>query len=230
MATLLTLRDQLIIDAGVEGDPKFPTPRLNRLINLAQKYVQTELNGLGSKKFEANDNLTLNSTIFAGVSLKRSALLGSDCPNILETPSSVLFVDCNDGSDYGVAYEVDKDRFLEQISNTFLTSTAKQPIFMRLANYIWIAPSAITTAKAYYYKTIANLSSDSDVTEIPAEFEEYIIKKAKLEIDTILGKIQEKELAGSELQRGLQSAYEKFLTKQVEPNRAAQQDVKSKLQ
>lgn len=230
MSTLLTLRDQLIIDAGIEGDPKFPTLRLNRLINLAQKYVQTELNGLSSKKFETNDNLSLSSVTFAGISVKRSALLGSDCPNILETPSSVLYVDCNDGTDYGVAYEVDKDRFLEQISNTFLSSTAKQPIFMRLANYIWLAPSTISTAKAYYYKTIADLSTDGSSTEIPAEFEEYIIKKAKLEVDTILGKIQEKELASSELTRGLQSAYEKFLSKQIEPNRAAQQDVKSKLQ
>ena len=225
------LRDQLIIDAGVEGDPKFPSPRLNRLLNLAQRYVQTELNGLGSKKWEAVDALTLGSGTFVGVNIKKSAVLGTDCPNMLETPSSILFIDCNDGSTYGVAYEVDKDRFLEQISNTYLSSTLKQPIFMRLANYIWLSPATITAASAYYYKAITDLSGDSDVTEIPAEFEEYIIRKAKLEIDAILGKVQEKEMASSELQKDLSSAYEKFLSKQQqEPNRASQQNLKSKMQ
>ena len=229
-ATLLQLRDQLIIDAGVEGNPKFPIPRLNRLINLAQRYVQTELNGLGMKKFETTDSLTLVASTFAGYSVKKSALIGTDCPNMLETPSSISFVDCSDGVTYGIAYEVDKDKFLETAKNSLLAPTLKEPVFIRLANYLWLLPSTITTATAYYYKGITDLSSDSTETEIPAEFEEYIIKKAKLEIDTILEKIQEKELASVDLQKDLMSAYQSFLSKQQEFNRANQQEMKSKLQ
>lgn len=228
-ATLLQLRDQLIIDAGVEGDPKFPIPRLNRLLNLAQRYVQTELNGLGSKKFEVSAALSLSTSSFVGASnVKRAAIP----TNLLESPSSILFIDCNDGStNYGIAYEVDKDRFLEQISNTYLVSTVKQPIFMRLANYIWLFPLGITSATVYYYKAITDLSSDGDATEIPSEFEEYILKKAKLEVDSILGKVQEKEMASMEIQKDLASAYQKFLEKQQpEQNRASQQNVKSKFQ
>lgn len=225
-SSLLLLRDQIIIDAGIEGNPKFPTPRLNRIINLAQRYVQTELNGLGMKKFETTDALTLGSSTFAGYSVKKSAVIGTDCPNMLESPSSIIYIDCNNGSTYGIATEVDKDKFLETAKNSLLVPTLKEPVFMRLANYIWLLPSTITAATAYYYKAILDLSGDSDVTEIPTEFEEYIIKKSLLEIEAILGKIQEKELAGAELTKNIQSAYEKFISKQVEPNRANQQEAR----
>jgi hypothetical protein len=230
-ASLLELRDQIIIDCGIEGNPKFPNPRLNRMINLAQRNVQTELNGLGMKKWENTDALTLGSSTFGGVSVLKSAALGTDCPNILESPSSIIFIECSGGGVYGVAQEVDKDRFLEQIQNTFMVSTLKQPVFMRLANFIWLAPSTISAATAYYYKGISDLTADGNTTEIPTEFEEFIIKKVKLEIDAILGKIQEKESASAEIQNQLTDTFNKFaLAQQPEQNRATQQDVKSKLQ
>lgn len=228
-ATLLQLRDQLILDAGIEGNPKFPTPRLNRLINLAQRYVQTELNGLGMKKWEKKATIgTMTAAAFASASNNvKTASLPTD---MLETPSSILFLEITGATSTGLAYEVDKDRFLEQLNNTYLAPTEKQPIFMRLANLMYIAPSTSASGSVHYYKAIPDLSADGDSTEIPVEFEEFIIKKARMEVDLVLGKLQEKEQASAQLSRDLSAAYEKFLGKQVELNRGNTRDNKAKLQ
>ena len=236
-ATLLALRDQIIIDAEVSGHPLFTTLRLNRMINIAQRYVQTNLNGLGMKKWETSDLLTLGSAgYFGGYGVLKSNL-STDCPNMLESPSSILFIetsgnadiDAAPGSANGLAFEVDAKNFQEQLANTYLAPTLLKPAFMRLANQIWIAPTTIVTARAYYYKAVTDLSSDSVATEIPIEFEEFIIKKVVLDIDDILGKLQDKELANRQLEKDIQATYEKFLGKQAELQRIRTND-KAKLQ
>ena len=223
-ATLLQLRDQCIIDAGIEGEPKFPTTRLNRMINLAQRYVQTNLNGLGIKKWEASDSLTLAAGGFVGTSIKKSDL-SVDCPNMLESPNSIIFIDITAGAaEYGLAYEIDVKNFKEQLGNTYLAPVYSSPVFMRLANFIYLAPSTISIATAYYYKAITDLASDSVATEIPIEFEDFIIKKVVLDIDNILGKLQDKELAQRQLEKDINATYEKFLGKQQELNRIKSND------
>jgi hypothetical protein len=230
MATLKEIRDQIIIDSGISGQPSFTTIRLNRMINLGQRYVQTNLNGLGAKKWESSDTLTLAAGTFAG-SLVLKSNLATDCPNMLESPNSIIFIETQDSlsSVDGIAYEVDVKKFQEQLNNTYLAPTSLNPAFMRLANYIYLAPSSITLATAYYYKAITDLSSDSAITEIPIEFEEFIIKKVVLDIDDILGKLQDKELAQRQLEKDMQATYEKFLGKQAELNRLRTTD-KAKLQ
>ena len=231
MATLKQLRDQIIIDAGVSGQPLFTTTRLDRMINLAQRYVQTNLNGLGMKKWESSDSLTLSAiTTFAGLGV-RKAPLSTDCPNMLESPNSIIFIETTDTdtSTSAIAYEVDMKNFQEQLANTYLAPTVSKPVFMRLANYIYLAPSSLDSATAYYYKAVADLSSDSSSTEIPVEFEDFIIKKVVLDIDDILGKLQDKELAQRQLEKDMAMSYEKFLGKQAELNRVTNND-KVKLQ
>ena len=230
-ATLLQIRDQITLDAGVSGNPLFPTARLNRMINLAQRYVQTNLNGLGMKKWEASDALSITyaATGFAGNAVMKSNL-STDCPNMLESPNSIIFIETTtDTQDYGLAYEVDVKSFQEQILNTYLTPTGKKPAFMRLANFVYLAPSTIVSATAYYYKAVTDLSSDSATTEIPIEFEDFIIKKVVLDIDDILGKLQDKELANQQLEKDIRNTYEKYLGKQAESNRIKNND-KAKLQ
>ena len=230
-ATLLQLRDQCIIDAGIEGQPKFPTTRLNRMINLAQRYVQTNLNGLGLKKWEAVDILTMvvAPAGFSGIPSLISDL-SVDCPNMLESPNSIIFIETlAAGGIYGVAYEIDIRNFQEQLENTYLAPTTKKPIFMRLVNKIYLFPSTLASAIAYYYKAITDLASDSATTEIPIEFEDFIIKKVILDIDDILGKLQDKDLAQRQLEKDINATYEKFLGKQQELNRIKSND-KVKLQ
>lgn len=231
MATLKQLRDQIIIDAGISGQPLFPTTRLDRMINLAQRYVQTNLNGLGMKKWEASDSLTLTATPrgFAGHDVE-IANLSTDCPNMLESPNSIIFIQTEDDAGAcGLAYEIDVKSFQEQLENTYLAPTLAKPVFMRLANKLFIAPYSVDSAIAYYYKAVTDLSSDSSTTEIPLEFEDFIIKKVVLDIDDILGKSQDKELAQRSLEKDIQATYEKFLGKQNELNRIKIND-KVKLQ
>ena len=220
-ATLLQLRDQIIIDAGVSANPLFPIARLNRMINLAQRYVQTNLNGLGMKKWETSDALTLTPTLtaFAGVNAQVSNL-STDCPNMLESPNSILFITTLDSSaNYGIAYEVEIKAFQEQLLNTYLAPTTLKPVFMRLVNKIYLFPADIASAVAYYCKAVTDLSSDSGTTEIPLEFEDFVIKKVVLDIDDILGKIQDKQIAEVSLEKDIRSSYEKYLGKQAESNR-----------
>jgi hypothetical protein len=261
-AKLIELRDQLIIDANIEGDAKFPIPRLNRMISLAERYVQTELNSLGMKKWEKSLLVTASGGVSDGLINAAFNHGTNNCDTIsipfvdgaitylndlLETPSSILFIDCDyllvAAHSYGLAYEVDKDRFKEALSNTYLAPTKKNPIFMRLNNKIWISPLTdssylLNQVTVYYYKVITDISAivspatdaDQNTTEIPVEFEEYVIKKAKLEIDTILERIMDKTLASRQLQSEITSAYKNFVGKQTELNRANMQDKKTKLQ
>lgn len=223
MATLLQLRDQIIKSAGIQGFAEFPTVYLNRLINLAQRYVQTELNGLGMKKWEKEQAVTAGLTAAAfGSSTNnvKTVIIGSTYfPNMIESPKSIKFIMVNDVSNYGIAYEVGEERFFAIISNTYSTPSVKEAVFMRLAGKVYLAPTGITAAIAFYYQVITDLASDGDITEIPLEFEEYIIKKVVAEINFELGKIQDKQLAENQIRSEIQVAYEKFLGKQAEINR-----------
>jgi len=215
-ATLLQLRDQIIIDANLQGNSLFPSPRLNRLINLAQRRVQTELNGLGMKKWEASDSLTMSTAAnFLGITTSISSL-ATDCPNMLESPNSIILIATVDADDVkGIAKEVDIKSFEEQFKNTYLVPTASQPVFFRLANSIYIYPP-MTTATAYYYKAVTDLSSDAATTEIPIEFEEYIMRYAIAEINGILGNLDKKIAQEQKATQDLMTAYEKFIGKQNE--------------
>jgi len=209
MATLKELRDQIKIDAGLLGNNNFPDPRLNRMINLAQRYVQIQLNGLGMKKWETSITPTLSPSTYAGNTLATFSM--SSLTNVSESPKSVLQIDCSDGTSAGIAREVSPDNFEEILQNTYSPPSVTQPRFMRLGGIVFIAPSTITTANVYYYKVVADMVADTDLTEIPMEFERFIISKAVNEIYRIQNKAAKSE---GELDQEIQTAYEKFLIRE----------------
>ena len=214
-ATLLQLRDLVKLDAGIEGMPKWADLRITKEINLAQRYVQTELNGLGMAKWESSISIgTPSAGTYSGVNIKTVAV--TTLTNMLESPNSIMQIETTSVSTDGIAREVDKQEFEELISNTYTAPTLEEPIFMRLSGNIYISPSTVTGGTAHYYKGVTDLSSDSDTTEIPVEFEEFIVKKAVLEIDVANDKLQDKELALRQLNSDINSAYDKFLSKQNE--------------
>ena len=222
-STLLQLRDQIILDAQIEGSPDFPIARLNRIINFAQRYVQTQLNGLGMKKWESSDSLSLTNRTWVGLSVG-TANLSSDCSNMLEMPGSIKYIHCVDGSSNdGLAKELDDRRFYEIVSNTYTAPTVAEPAFMRLAQRIYIYP-APTTATAYYYKAITDLSSNTDTTEIPVEFEEFIVKRSVLEVDDIKGKLQDKELALRQLDKEIRETHERHFMKLASMQEVSKKD------
>lgn len=230
MATLLQLRDQVIIDAGIANNPNFPTLRLNRLVNLAQRYVQAQLNGLGMKKWEAKITIgTPSSGSFGGGTNNVKTFAVTALTNMLESPNSIKFIQTTGATSNSIAYPVDDNVFLEQIENSYLAPTEKKPIFTRLAGTVLLSPSTITGGDAYYYKAITDLSADADTSEIPLEFEEFVIKKVVMDIQEILGLLQDKELKARQLEKDLSDVYQKFLGKQGEENRQ-KMNQKSKLQ
>lgn len=219
-ATLVQLRDEVIIRADVRNHPQFPPTRINRIINHAQRYVQTQLNGLGMKKWETSAALSsLTGGYFGATQVVTKAV--TTLTGMLESPASIMFIETTDGSTKGIAYPVDPDVFQEQIANTYLAPTIAKPVFTRLAGNIILAPNTITSGTAYYYKAITDLSGDSDVTEIPTEYEDFIIQKAVIEIESDLNRIQNKENKIQALEANLQTVWDKFNGKQLERNRSA---------
>jgi hypothetical protein len=225
MATLKELRDEIVLIAGVKGNPDFPPTMLNRRINHSQRYVQTELNGLGMKKWETAQVITAGLAAAAYNSASNNV---KKCPinltyftNMLESPKSIIQIEVNDAGDpsYGIAREISPENFEEQLSNTYLAPTVGKPVFMRLSGSVWLAPVGITAATAHYFKAVADLSADATLTEIPIEFEDFIIKKTVLEIKNIKGEIQNMQIEQGKLDKEIQSSYEKFLGKMQEKQR-----------
>jgi len=154
--SLTSYRDQIVNDSDVKADPNFGITRLNRIVNLAQRYVQAQLNGLGFKKFETSMPVTLIAGTFVGQAILK---FGIDAlVNMLESPRSILFIDVTDGTKFGLANPVDANRFKDQLVNTYSTPTILDPAFTRLANVVLLAPSSITSATVYYYKVIRDLT------------------------------------------------------------------------
>src|ERR1017187_5940741 len=207
--TLKMLRDQIILDANISGDVNFPDLRLNRIINLSQRYVQTALDGLGMRKWEKSAGLTLAPGLFVGIAIKTSPVP----TNMAESPKAIKFVDVTDGTRNGLAFEIGENLFFENITNTFLTPTISKPKFARLANNILLSPATITSGTIYYYGVVTDLVNDGDSSEIPSEFDDNVIKRAIIDIDVVLGKIQDKQVALADLDKTINDSWQKFLGK-----------------
>ena len=225
-ATLLQLKDQISIDAGILGNQNFPNARLTRIINIAQRYVQTQLGGLGYHKWITSQAITAGLANGAFASATTNA---KKCPidstyyvGLLEFPKSIKFIEVNDGTNYGVAYEVDEDEFLFHVKNTYLAPSVKEGKFVRLAGYVWLIPSTITAATGYYHKTTTDLSGDTDTTQIPLEFEEHLIKRAVAEIDSINGKLQDKQVTLNQISKEIEDTYRSSFMRLTEDQREKQ--------
>lgn len=229
-ASLLQLKDSVALRAGVMGHPDFPYTRLREYINLAQRFVQAKLNGLGMKQWETSYDISVDLTVESFMGLDNVAgcdISATTFPNMLESPKSILYIDLSAGGQSGVAREVDSKRFHEQTHNAFLKPSVTRPIFTRIANKIYIAPFAeYTQAMAYYYRIVTDLITNESITEIPPEFEEYIIKKAVIDIKTDLGVPAEPK---DEVSKQIALDYEKFYGK-LQAEKIHSKDRSSKLQ
>ncbi len=216
--TLAQIRDQVILDAGIKNNPDFTPARLTNTINLAQRYVQTMLNGLGFKHWETSVSIGTPVAGFHGATAVATVPV-STLADMLESPASILMIETLSGTTKGIARVVDPNVFEEQISNTYLAPTASKPTFTRLSGNILLSPSTITAGTAHYYKSIANLSQDTDTSDIPMEFVEFVVKKAVNDVNESLGKLQNSAKATQELETRLAEVYQKFHGKQLEQNR-----------
>jgi hypothetical protein len=208
-ATRVQLRDLVKAKRPeIIGNVNFPNAFLNELLNQAQRFVQLNLADLGIKEWEATDTLSLtNSTFFD--KLVSIADLTSDCPNrLFDDERAVKSIQTTDGSSVvGRADYVEDDVFLEQINNTFLTPTAAEPAFTRHSQVLVIFPRT-NTAIGYYYKQVTDMTTDSVATGIPEMYEEHIVKRVLVDVDDILGKLQNKQASLQQLSADIKQSFQ----------------------
>lgn len=217
--TLINFIDLIRVERPeIRANADFPKAVIVRLINDAQKFVQVQLAHLGIKQWEATDSLTLSSGTLAGSNVK-TAPLATDCPSrLFEGRDAVKYIETTGVSNNGIARYVDDDLFIENLRNSYLVPTESEPIFTRKNNLLCLAPSTITAATAVYYKSITDLSSDSDTTSIPENYEEFIVKRALIEVDSILEKLQNKVEAINQLSKDIKDSFQSFgFVKMEEP-------------
>lgn len=214
--TLLQLRSMIYIDLPqLENNPDFPPARVNQMINFAQREIQRQLSTLGLKRWT-------KQTSVSGASLGDAILFGLAC-KVVSTPSTMLMsvnpissIDLYNSTTFlGVAREVNLELFKEIGNNLFLKPGSKDSYFAILGNsvYIFDFNDILSDIIITHEYIVPDLSSDAGVTEIPAEYEEYIIKRVILEAKGILGMIQDKEIARNEFMQQLSDAYSKFVQK-----------------
>ena len=224
--TLLNLVEQIRTDYNLWNDEFFPNTRLIPMINLAQRDVQTKLGVLGLDKFEsASGSLTPDAATFLGNNVKSITINSTNLPNFLERSDSIRFVECSDGTNYGFTDKpVTSGKFKDHLLNSFLSPTVSEPECIRLDNKIYLAPSTITSAIVHYYSLVTDLSAYNDPTAIPDDFAGYIVKLVGIEIESIQGKLQDKQLAIQELDKNISDSFKSFMDKQTEKFKKVQQN------
>ena len=227
MANRSLIQFQDIIKAErpeIIGHSNFPELFLTRLVNDGQKYVQVQLAHLGIKQWETQDVLTLTSSTVGEQNVKISSL-STDCPSrLFEGRDAIKYIECVGVTKQGIAKYVDDDVFLDLIRNQYLSPTEKEPKFTRKNNILIIAPSTITTAMAVYYKSVTDLSADGDLTTIPENYEDFIVKRVLIDIDGILQKLGNKSDAVNQLTKDIRDTYQSFgFIKSEEPSKVTLQ-------
>ena len=157
------------------------------------------------------NTVALTSASFIGKSVQSVSV--SSLVNMAESPNALRFAEVSDGTDYGFAKEVNEQFAFEHLNNPYFSPTVKNPFYFRVSGNIYFAPATINAAKVHYYRVIADLSADSDVTEMPTEFVEFIIKRAGVEIQFMKNEIKDKDSAISAVNDSITQAYSKFLDK-----------------
>jgi hypothetical protein len=211
--TLKEIRDQIILDSNIAGNDMYPPLRLNNMINQAQRFVQTELNGLGMKKWETSKVTSVTQGAFHAQDDSVTFLL-SELTGMLESPKPIKTIQVYDGTTLGYADEATVEEFAEITRNTYLTPTIKDAKFTRLNNMVWVSPSSITDMTAFYYDKVAELSDDTDVSEIPDEFIKQVVDAVNAKIDENEGRLNRKETIMRQIKQDVNDAFQKYLIKE----------------
>ena len=220
MSTLLNFKDQIKSDASIVGDKNFPDLLLTRYINLASRYVQSQLPEL-LKKWESSINCALTASLFSGINVK-TFNLSTAIPSLAEGKNAVRFIEVSDGVRFGVAYPIEDTLFYEEIRNSFLSPTIRQPKFSRMENTVVISPASVTTALTHYYRVVTDLVADTDVSEIPEIYDEMIIKAVLINISAVQKNIQVEQTEIQALDKTINDTFQKYAIKESEKKQDAQ--------
>uniref|UniRef100_A0A6H1ZQ75 Uncharacterized protein n=1 Tax=viral metagenome TaxID=1070528 RepID=A0A6H1ZQ75_9ZZZZ len=221
--TLKQARDQLAGDAGVKGHKDFPAALLNRYLNIAQKYVQKTLNGLGMKKWEQAYDCTANLAAgkYNGVSVKivtMAQIKTGSTYDVSIMPNGIRNIEVGDGvslaasTNFGITTPADEKNFHKILADSYLSPVITEPRHLWQDNQIVLAPSTITAAKVHFYRVVADLSSDSAEFEVPDEFISFVIKNAEISVKNKLGILADKDEAIAELDKAIKDEFNAFMS------------------
>lgn len=219
--TLLQGQDQLAIATGVLGHKDFPPTLLTYYLNIAQRYVQKALNGLGLKKFEQSYDATANLTAgkYNGQNVKivtMAQIKTGSSYDVGVYPNSIRLIECGDGvsiaasTNFGIAKIADEQFFHQILSSSLLAPAINAPRFMWQNNQILIAPSTVTACIIHFFRVVKDLSALTDNFEVPDEFIDHVIKRAKIEVLDRLKMLDNKDEAIATLDKEIKEQFASF--------------------
>jgi hypothetical protein len=234
MTTLAQGQDYLAVTAGVVGNKDFAPTLLTFYLNLAQRYVQKALNGLGLKKFEqaCDASLSLAGGSYNGNSVKIVTMAQIKTLSGFDVgiyPNSIRLIECGDANpmsastNFGIAKIADEQLFHQVLSSSLLAPTVKAPRFMWQDNQILLAPSAIAACVVHFYRVVKDLLNPGDTFEVPDEFIDHVIKRAKIEIFDRQKLVENKDDAIKALDAEIKDQYSSFQASMAVNNQTQQQ-------
>ena len=234
MTTLAQGQDYLAVTAGVVGNKDFAPTLLTFYLNIAQRYIQKALNGLGLKKFEQpyDATLSLMTGSYNGNSVKivtMAAIKTGSGYDVGIYPNSIRLIECGDANplsmstNFGIAKIADEQLFHQVLSSSLLVPTLKAPRFMWQDNQILLAPSTITSCIIHFYRVVKDLVNEGDIFEVPDEFIDHVVKRAKIEVFDRQKLIDNKDDAIKALDAEIKDQYNSFQASMAVNNQTQQQ-------
>jgi hypothetical protein len=176
--------------------------------------LSTTTNSVAGSGFKAHVTAISSAFLLNATALGSVSCVNSPIPvNMLESSSSIIMVDVTDGSSRGTTkLEYSPTQFESACSNSYMAQTIKEAAYMRLANYIYFYPATIITAILYYFCALADLVSDADTSQMPVEFEDFVIQKLVNDIKADLGEIKDVQAADAAVANAISDAFNKAVS------------------
>lgn len=158
---------------GDVGQTQFTPLELKQWINAGQQDVANRLDNITSRWFGKSTaiNTVLNQEEY-------------DIPTDARRIRAVGLKASAEATDYAQCMMMDVNKFGATQNNSFYAPSATQPFWYQWGTKLGIKPipSAVITGgiKVWYYKRLPLLSADTDVSEIPEEYQNLIILRAQI--------------------------------------------------
>lgn len=220
--TLKQATDQLAEDAGIIGHADFPPSVLYRYLNLAQKYVQKVLNGLGIKKWEhaydASSNLVAYK--YNGIDTKlvtMAQIKAGSGYDVGIAPNSIRLIEVGNAlilgtsTVFGIAKPADEQIFHKLLASSYSVPTLTEPRFLWQDNQIILAPSTILSAKIHFYRVVKDLAVEADEFEVPDEFIDHVIARAIIDVKNKQKLLNDKQEAIAKLDKDIKDMFQSYM-------------------
>ena len=183
MSTYLELCQDMARDVGIPGDgpSSVTSTSLSEEENAVVRYIKTADQDIQSRWFDW-DYLWSEATITASSGTSTLTSSNSGFPSSLGNWRLDSFVWNKSSDDYQILEYVPWNEYREDYKYGTIDSDIPEVFTVKPDNTIdlYPTPNASVAVSAEYWSTPTLLSSDSQVSEIPARFHRIIIARAKM--------------------------------------------------